>query len=58
MQYSFAWSGVKSGLFLGLLGVTITPLHFVCEFIARRYEDRTILRVSYVDAIALTGKFT
>ena len=21
------------------------PLHFVCEFIARRYEDRTILRV-------------
>lgn len=53
----FGWSGIKSGLFLGLLGVTIIPLHFVCEFIARRYEDRTILRVRYADVIGLTRAF-
>ena len=41
----FGWSGIKSGLFLFALGLTIIPLNFVCEFIARRYEDRTILRV-------------
>lgn len=41
----FGWSGVKSGLFLFALGSSILPLHLVCEFIARRYEDRTILRV-------------
>ena len=41
----FGWSGVKAGLFLGVLGATILPLHYLCELIARRYEDRTILRV-------------
>lgn len=43
----FGWSGVKSGLFLGGLGLTILPLHWFCEFIARRYEDRTILKVRH-----------
>ena len=42
----FGWSGITSGLFLGAMGATIIPLHFVCEFIARRYEDRIVLRVS------------
>lgn len=42
----FGWSGVKSGLFLGALGLAILPLHWFCEFVARRYEDRTVLKVS------------
>lgn len=41
----FGWSGMKAGLFLAGLGATIIPLHLVCEFIARRYEDRTVLKV-------------
>lgn len=45
----FGWSGIKSGLFLFALGSTIMPLNFICEFIARRYEDRTILRVGVVE---------
>lgn len=44
----FGWSGVKAGLFLAGLIATIIPLHFVCEFVSRRYEERTVLRVRTV----------
>lgn len=41
----FGWSGIRSGIFLGGLGLTILPINLVCEFIGRRYEERTVLKV-------------
>jgi hypothetical protein len=43
----FQWSGVQAAGFLGLLALAILPIHFVCEFITRRFEERTILKVSF-----------
>jgi hypothetical protein len=41
----FQWSGARAGTFLGCLALFILPIHFVCEIVARRYEERTILKV-------------
>jgi hypothetical protein len=43
----FGWSGAHACLFLGILALSIVPVHFFCERIARRYEERTVVRVSY-----------
>jgi hypothetical protein len=44
-QY-FKWRGNIAGVFLGCLSVLILPIDFVCEQIARRYEERTTIKVS------------
>jgi hypothetical protein len=41
----FAWSGERVGAFLGCLVAASLPLSLVCEIIARRYEERAILKV-------------
>ena len=44
-QY-FLWRGNVAGFFLGALSVLILPIDFVCEQVARRYEERTTVKVS------------
>lgn len=44
----FAWSGAHACLFLGCLALSVVPIHSVCERIARRYEERTVIKVSVV----------
>lgn len=48
----FNWTGAHSGTFLGCLAVLVLPIIFICEIVARRYEERTILKVR-IDAPAL-----
>ena len=43
----FQWSGVQAAGFLASLALAILPIHFFCEFISRRYEERTVLKVSF-----------
>lgn len=42
----FAWSGARAGAFLGILAIFVLPIMFICEVAARRYEERSILKVS------------
>lgn len=42
----FSWKGNIAGLFMGSLSVLILPIDFICEQIARRYEERTIIKRS------------
>ena len=44
----FGLSGAVTGIFLGFLAFLILPISFVSEFIARRYEERTVIKVSSV----------
>jgi hypothetical protein len=41
----FAWRGSAAGYFLSLLSVMALPVDYFCEQIARRYEERTTLKV-------------
>ena len=41
----FGWRGSFAGLFLGGLSVLILPIDFLCEKVARRYEERTTIKV-------------
>jgi hypothetical protein len=43
----FQWSGVQAAGFLGVLALAILPIHFFCESISRRYEERTVLKVRF-----------
>ena len=42
----FNWRGSISGFLLGLLSLCVLPIDFVCEQIARRYEERTTVKRS------------
>jgi hypothetical protein len=42
----FAWRGNVAGFFLGCLAFMILPVDFICEQIARRYEERTTIKRS------------
>ena len=42
----FGWSGAHAGILLACLAVLNFPINFICELIARRYEERTVIRVS------------
>lgn len=44
----FRWGGGRAGIFLAALTVTILPLHFICGHIARKYEERTVMKKSLV----------
>lgn len=41
----FGWSGARAGTFLGCLAILVLPNVFICEIVARRYEERSILKV-------------
>jgi hypothetical protein len=41
----FGWSGARAGTFLGCLALMVLPICFICEIIARRYEERSVLKV-------------
>lgn len=41
----FSWHGARSVSFLGGLIFLVLPIGYVCEIVARRYEERTILKV-------------
>ena len=45
-QHYFDWSGAHACLFLGGLALSTIPIHFFCERIARRYEERTVIKVN------------
>jgi hypothetical protein len=42
----FSWNGEHSGVFLACLAAASLPLMFICEIVARRYEERFLLKVS------------
>ena len=42
----FEWKGYLAGIFLGSLSLMSLPIDFVCEQIARRYGERTIMKRS------------
>jgi len=42
----FGWSGARAGTFLGVLAFFMFPVQYVCAIVARRYEERTVLKVS------------
>jgi hypothetical protein len=41
----FAWNGAHAGLFLACLAAASWPVTFACEIVARRYEERVLLKV-------------
>lgn len=41
----FGWSGGRAATFLGVLAAAILPVNFVGEWISRRYEERTVIKV-------------
>jgi len=43
-NHYFEWTGPRAGGLLLLLTSLILPIHLFCERIARRYEERTILK--------------
>lgn len=45
LERYFQWDGVRAGSFLAFLSVTILPANFVASHIARKYEERTIVKV-------------
>ena len=47
----FGWSGAHAGIFLAWLAVLILPVNLVAEIIARRYEERALLKVRLSNGI-------
>jgi hypothetical protein len=45
-QRYFGWSGACAALYLSLLTTLILPVNFACAQLAKRYEERTVLKVS------------
>lgn len=43
-HHYFGWSGPRAGVLLVFLTCLILPVNFFCERVARRYEERTILK--------------
>lgn len=41
----FQWGGGRAGIFLSGLTLTILPVNFICGHIARKHEERTVLKV-------------
>lgn len=44
----FGWSGAHASTYLGCVTCLILPIHFLCELVARRYEERIIIKVRVV----------
>lgn len=44
----FDWRGSFTGFFLALLSVILLPMDYFCEHLARRYEERFTVRVSFL----------
>eukprot|EP00522_Entomoneis_paludosa_P001098 CAMPEP_0172466868 /NCGR_PEP_ID=MMETSP1065-20121228/57300_1 /TAXON_ID=265537 /ORGANISM="Amphiprora paludosa, Strain CCMP125" /LENGTH=1447 /DNA_ID=CAMNT_0013223813 /DNA_START=92 /DNA_END=4435 /DNA_ORIENTATION=- len=47
-HHYFNWGGPRAGALLVLLTSLILPVNFFCETVARRYEERTILKRTIV----------
>ena len=43
----FGWSGARACAFLGALASITLPVQYVCAIVSRRYEERTVLKVSF-----------
>jgi hypothetical protein len=41
----FGWSGAHASMMLGAFAAFILPIYVVCEWIARRYEERIVIKV-------------
>jgi hypothetical protein len=41
----FGWSGAHAATLLGACSALILPVYFACEWIARRYEERIVIKV-------------
>ena len=41
----FRWGGGRAGLFLSGLVLTVLPVNFICGHIARKHEERTVIKV-------------
>jgi hypothetical protein len=41
----FGWSGARAAALLGSCSALILPVYFACEWIARRYEERIVMKV-------------
>ena len=41
----FRWGGGRAGIFLAGLTLMILPVNFICGHIARKHEERTVLKV-------------
>lgn len=41
----FGWSGARAAALLGACSALILPVYFACEWIARRYEERIVIKV-------------
>lgn len=42
----FRWGGGRAGIFLAALTLTVLPMNFICGHIARKYEERTVIKKS------------
>jgi hypothetical protein len=49
----FSWKGNVAGLFLCALTVLVLPLDYLCGIVARRYEERSIMKVRLVHRAAV-----
>ena len=53
----FSWSGARAGTFLACLLSTALPVTVVCEIVARRYEERAVIKVRYSMSRVSLSKF-
>ena len=47
----FSWSGARAGTFLACLLSTTLPVTAACEIVARRYEERAVIKVRHPTAM-------
>jgi hypothetical protein len=49
----FDWSGAHAGVMLGSTTLVVFPVTYVCVIVARRYEERTVIKVCHAFEMAL-----
>lgn len=52
----FSWSGARAGTFLACLLFMTLPVTVACEIVARRYEERTVIKVRDTTAVISSKK--
>lgn len=50
----FGWSSAHASTYLGCVTCLALPIHFLCELVVRRYEDRIVIKRSFAFIVLST----